>query len=111
MTPFLEGFLKEAGALGAAGKLGKFIMKHPLLSFGAVTTTAATGIAAKAGYKRGRAGGQKPRYIAASYDPISRRAMPSRAALINYNPLFNKRLTEKQKKKLHKYYKEETFKR
>ena len=111
MTPFLEGFLKEAGVLSSAKSLGKFMMKHPLLAFGAGTTVAATGIAAKAGYKRGRAGGQGPRYIAASYDPISRRAMPSRAAFINYNPLFNKRLTEKQKKKLHKYYKEKTFKR
>ena len=111
MTPFLEGFLKEAGAIGALGSLGKLVAKHPLLAIGSASTAAATGIAAKAGYKRGRAGGQRPRYIAASYDPISRRAMPSRAALTNFNPLFNKRLTEKQKKKLHKHYKEKTFKR
>lgn len=106
MSPFLQGFLKEASALKALAK-----PRNLLRAVGAGFVVVPTAMAAKAGYKRGRAGGQKARYLAASYDPISGRAMPSRAALTNYNPLFKKKLSEKKLKRMSKHYKEETFKR
>ena len=104
MNNVLQGFLKEAIALKALAK-PKNLMRALGVGFVAVPTA----LAAKAGYKKGRAGGQSPRYLAASYDPISGRSMPSRAALTNYNPLFKRKPTVKQKKRLSKNYKEKNF--
>ena len=110
MNHFLAGFLKEASALGALKGLGKATVKNPLLVLGAGATAIGTGVAARSAYKSGRRGDEKPRYLAASYDPISGRAMPSRAALTNFNPLFREKLSPKKRKALSKHYKEKAFK-
>jgi hypothetical protein len=115
MTNFTQGFgdelVKIAVGLGALKTLGRFAVKHPLLTLGTVGTGYATMSAAKEGYKRGRRGGEGPRYLKAKYDPISRRATTSRAAYTNYNPLFKSKPTKKQLKRIHGKYKEEAFKR
>lgn len=108
MNNVLRGFLKEATAVGLAKTLAK--PKNLMRALGVGMIAIPTALAAKAGAKKGRAGGQAERYLAASYDPISRRAMPSRAALTNYSPLFNRTPTTKQKKQISKHYKEKAFK-
>ena len=110
MSPFLDGFLKEAAALSALKGLGKLTMKHPMLMMGIPAVGIGTAISAKEGYKRGRQGGEGERYLPAAYDPISRQAMASRAAYTNYNPLFRRgKPTKKEKKRLHGNYKEKAF--
>jgi hypothetical protein len=101
MNNVLRGFLKEAVSAKSLLK-PKNLMRAAMLGMVAVPT----GLAAKAGYNRGRSGEEDPRYLAASYDPISRRAQASRAAHINYNVL-TKKPTEKQKRAPSKNYKKE----
>ena len=100
MNNVLQGFLKEAA--------GKSLLKPKNLmrALGVGMIAIPTGLAARAGYKRGRSGDEDPRYLAASYDPLSRRAQASQAAHINYNVL-TKKPTEKQKRAPSKNYKEE----
>jgi len=100
MNHVLQGFLKEAAAKSLLKP--KNLMRAAMLGMVAVPT----GLAARAGYKRGRGGDEDPRYLAASYDPISRRAQASRAAYTNYNVL-TKKPTSKQKKAPTKNYNEE----
>lgn len=113
MNNVLQGFLKEATLLGAAKGVGKFTMKHPMLALGAPGIVIGTAAAAKSGYKRGRAGGEPARYLPAAFDPVSGRSMASRAAYINYNPhvlaKLNRQPSKRQKKRLHKHYKEKAF--
>jgi len=107
MKPALNGFadeLTKLGSLGALKSLGKFVYKHPMATLGIVGTGAATGLAAKAGYESGRAGG-KGRYLPASA------AGPSDAAYINYHQFFEHKPSRKERKKLHRNYREEAFKR
>ena len=105
MNHVLQGFLKEAISAKSLLK-PKNLMRALGVGFVAVPTA----LAAKAGYKKGRAGGQAPRYLAASHDPISGRSMASRAAHTNYNPLFKRKPSAKELKRLSKHYKEKNFK-
>ena len=115
MNPFLQGFadelVKVAGPLGALKSVGGFAYKHPLLTIGGIGTGAATAMAAKAGYKRGLSGGEKPRYLAASVDPRTGAATPSRAALLNWHQLFGHKPSKAQLKRLSGNYDESKFKR
>lgn len=110
MNHFLNGFsdelVKLGTALGALKGVGKFTMKHPLLSLGAGATIIGTGLAAREGYRRGRSG-EKARYLAATVDPISGRARASRTAYVPHGKLFKKLKTPG----VSKHYKEKAFKR
>jgi len=103
MNNVLQGFVKEA--------IGKSLLqpKNLMRALGVGMVAVPTALAARAGYKSGRAGDEKPRYLAASFDPISGHAMPSRAGVTNYNVL-TKKPTAKEIKRVTKNYKEKAFK-
>lgn len=114
MSNFLQGFGDElvklgvGGLVGSASKAGRFAVKHPLLSLGAGATVAGTAMAAREGHRRGMAGAGKRRFIAATVDPYTGGARPSRTALLNHNFfLGNKR---NMSKRLSKKYDEDNFK-
>lgn len=115
MNQFLAGFgdelLKTAFVGGALKFLGRQAVKHPILALGTAGTLASTGISSAKAYKSGLRGGEKARYLHAQYDPRTRQAMPSDAALTNYNVLFNRKVSPKEIKALHKHYDERKFKR
>lgn len=112
MSNFIRGFgdelTKLAIGVGALKAVGKFGLKHPVM-LGVPFVLGGTAMAAKRGYKTGRRGGEKARYLPANYDRLSRRATPSRAASVPYGQLFS-RASSKEKKKLSKHYKEKAFK-
>lgn len=112
MTPFLNGFSDELVKVGVAGlgalkSMGKFTVKHPLLTLGAGATVAGTAMAARAGHKRGMSGDKGPRLLAAGVDPYTGQAMPSGTAYRNHNILFGK----KKSKGVSKGYREKAFER
>ena len=112
MNHFVRGFgdeLTKVAVLGALKTVGGFVKRHPGLSINAPIILGATALAARSGYKSGRRGDEKPRYLPASYDPIARTATPSQAAYIPYGRLFGKP-SEREAKKVSKNYKEKAFK-
>ena len=112
MTNFTRGFGDEIVKLaGRLGSIGRFAMKHPMMALSVPFVLGGTALAARSGYKKGRKGGESPRYLEASYDPVSKRSTTSRAAYTNYNPLFDRTTSSKDAKRISKHYKEKTFKR
>lgn len=106
MTPFLHGFTEELVKTGSAlGAVGRFALKHPVLSATALMTAGGTGMSAASAYKEGLRGGEKGTYLAASPDG------PSQAAFTNYNELFDRKKTRKQVRSLSKHYKATKFQR
>ncbi len=102
MSAFVDGFgdeLIKVAVLGGLKRMGKFTVKHPLLTLGAGATIAGTALAARAGHQQGMSGEEKKRYLAATKDS------PSRAAFTDYNSLFG---TEKSKG-ISKNYKRKAF--
>lgn len=104
MNHFLGGFADELGKqAGVLGALGKSVAKNPFRTLGLAMIPAAAGMAAYQGYKSGRSGA-KTRYLAASP------GRPSPVAHTNFNRLFPKAPTEKQKRRLTKHHRPEAFK-
>lgn len=115
MNVFRRGFADElvklSGALGALKTVGRFAVKHPLLTIGAGATGVGSVLAAKSGYESGLRGGEKPRYLAASVDPRTGDAQASRAAHINWHQLFSHKPSKAQLKRISGNYDESKFKR
>lgn len=106
MSPFLAGFATELVKVsGLAGSVGRFVVKHPMISATAALTAGATAASAGSAYKEGLRGGEKPRYLGASAEG------PSEAAYANYNQLFERPQTRRQVRELSKHYKESKFQR
>ena len=105
MNHILNGFTDELTKLAIAksvGKVGKFMMKHPVSGL-MIPMIAATSMAAgTAAYASGRTG-SKGRYLNAS----SRGAGGS--AYTNYHGLFKHKPTAKEKKRLTGRYKKGAF--
>jgi len=112
MTPLHNGFVHELLKVGGALKsIGKFVIKHPVLTATAIGTAGATGSSVVSAYKKGLRGGERPRYLYAGRDEHGR-IVPSEAAFTNYhNVIGNQKPTPKQVKALSKHYKENKFKR
>lgn len=112
MSRILPAFLDELEKSALAGRmLLKAVKKRPWTALGVASTGALAGTAAARAYKQGRSGEQKPRYLHAAVDPVTGRAMGSRAAYTNYNRLFPGKPTDKDRKRLHGKYKEDAFRR
>lgn len=114
MTPFLHGFgdelIKVSSALGVAKRVGRFAIKHPIITSAAAMTGVGSLMAAKGAYKTGLQGGEKPRYLAASVDRNGN-AQASDVAYTNYHQLLDRKPSKKQVEALSKHYDESKFRR
>lgn len=111
MNPFLHGFTDElVKTSGALKSIGRFAVKHPLVTLTAAGTVATTGLSAGQAYRQGLRGGEKPRYLAAGVDRGGN-ATTSPAAYTNYHEMLERRPSSKEIKSLSKYYDPKKFRR
>lgn len=100
MSAFLDGFTDELTKTAALGSIVGAVARHPLRTL----TMGIPFYAGYAGFKKGRAGGQRPRYLAAS------RHGPSKAALINWSKRLGLgKVPKKQVAALSRHHKPERF--
>jgi len=111
VTPLHSGFADELTKVAVAGAVVKSLAKHPVRTLLGGSVLIGAGLAGRAAYKSGLQGGQKPRYLAASVDPRTGRAIASRAAYLNWHNLFSHKPSKKQIARLSKHYKERAFRR
>ena len=111
MNPFLRGFTHELIKTGSVLKsVGRFAVKHPILSLSAGMTGLGTAVAAKNAYGEGIGGGEKPRYLNAAVDSATGETQASPAAYANYHQLFPHKPTEREKWLQSRYYRENEYK-
>jgi len=99
MSASLDAFSDELSSLAKTAGIGKVLMNNKLKALGAGFILVPAAMAAKSGYKSGRAAGKPSRYLAAS------RHGPSRSFWTNWSGMLShKKLRPDQLRRLHENY-------